>query len=100
MPQSLELLIGRLRDRVMNGPGRLDAAVRQAAYLGEAVPPAMAPYVDKVRDHAYKVVDADVDQMRTAGCSDDEVFEVTVATALGAGLSRLEAVIRAMEEDG
>ena len=65
----------------------------------ERVPATLAKYVGKVRDHAYKVIEADVAGMRMAGFSDDEVFELTVATALGVGLFRLDAVVRAIEQE-
>jgi alkylhydroperoxidase family enzyme len=47
-------------------------------------------YVDKVHRHAYRVVDADVEVLRDAGWSEEAIFELTIAAALGAGLRRLE----------
>jgi alkylhydroperoxidase family enzyme len=58
--------------------------------------------VDKVAQHAYKVTDEDVAALQAAGNSDDAVFEVTVAAALGAALARLErgmAALRGEEPD-
>ena len=58
-----------------------------------ATPPApagMAAYLEKVRDRAYAVVDRDVDALREAGFSEDEIFEQTVAVAIGEGLRRLD----------
>jgi hypothetical protein len=49
-----------------------------------------------VRRHAYKVTDADVDALHTAGWSDDAIFELTVATALGAALSRRDRARKTM----
>jgi len=37
------------------------------------------------------VTDGDVDELRAAGFSEDEIFEQTVSTAVAAGLERLEA---------
>jgi alkylhydroperoxidase family enzyme len=53
--------------------------------------PALAAYLEKVRTHAYKVTDADVEQLQAAGVSDDEIFEQTVAAAIAEGLRRLDA---------
>jgi alkylhydroperoxidase family enzyme len=50
----------------------------------------MAPYLEKVRDRAYTVVDRDVDALKEAGFSEDEIFEETVAVALAEGLRRLD----------
>jgi alkylhydroperoxidase family enzyme len=56
----------------------------------------MAAYLEKVRACAYAVTDADVDALRAAGASEDEIFEQTVAAAIGEGLRRLDAAARAL----
>jgi len=59
-----------------------------------ATPPApavMAPYLEKVATRAYTITDADVEALTTAGLTDDEVFEQTVAAAISQGLRRLDA---------
>lgn len=89
-------LIDTVRAVVVDGPGTLSPAVRRAAFGAGEVPADAAAYVDKVRRHAYKVTDADVDALRQAGWSDDAIFELTVATALGAALSRRDRARRAM----
>ncbi len=56
----------------------------------------MDAYLAKVHDRAYTVVDGDVEEMKEAGISEDEIFEQTVAAALAEGVRRLdraEAVI-------
>ena len=59
-------------------------------------PPALAPYLDKVRSRAYTVTDADVSSLIAAGISEDEIFEHTVSAAVAAGLMRLEAGLAAL----
>ena len=59
-----------------------------------AAPPAMHAYLEKVRTRAYTVVDADIDGLRAAGITEDEIFEQTVAAAIGEGLRRLDAADR------
>lgn len=56
----------------------------------------MGPYLDKVRSGAYAVEAEDVEALKAAGCSEDEIFEQTVAVAVGEGLRRLEAGMRAL----
>lgn len=58
--------------------------------------PAMASYLDKVRTGAHRIVDEDVEALKASGCSEDEIFEQTVAAAVGEGLRRLEAGMRAL----
>ena len=58
-----------------------------------AVPPApetMAGYLAKVRERAYTITDGDVEALKAAGLSEDEIFEQTVAAAIGEGLRRLD----------
>ena len=58
-----------------------------------STPPApaeMADYLEKVRDRAYAVVDGDVEALKEAGCSEDAIFEQTVAVAIAEGLRRLD----------
>jgi alkylhydroperoxidase family enzyme len=59
-------------------------------------PPALAPYLDKVRRRAYTVTDADVAALIAAGVSEDEIFEHTVAVAAAEGLRRLDAGLGAI----
>lgn len=67
--------------------------VRAAADPGCPAPEAMKAYLDKVRRHAYRVTDADVEALRAHGFSEDEIFEQTVAAAVAEGLSRLGAAL-------
>jgi alkylhydroperoxidase family enzyme len=104
----------RLEDNVLSTPGQASPALRRAAfaraaYLGggtartdDGVPAPLASYVEKVARHAYRVTDDDVAALLRAGSSEDAVFEITVATALGAALGRLErglAALRGEEPD-
>lgn len=59
-------------------------------------PPEMGAYLEKVRLHAYRITDADIDALRGAGLSEDEIFEHTVAVAIRAGLDRLDSAERAI----
>jgi alkylhydroperoxidase family enzyme len=59
-------------------------------------PEAMSAYLEQVRARAYSVTDADVEALLAAGCSEDEVFEQTVAAAISEGLRRLDAAKRVL----
>jgi hypothetical protein len=74
----------------------LIAALRNAAQPVRRVPPDFETYLEKVRTGAYAVTDADVDALKAAGHSEDEIFEQTVSAAVAAGLLRLEAGLGAM----
>ena len=68
-------------------------ALRSAAQPEREAPPEFASYLEKVRLHAYKVTDRDIEELKAAGFTEDEIFEHTVAAATAAGLERLEAAL-------
>ena len=57
-------------------------------------PPAMEPYLAKVRSLARTVTDEDVAALAAAGIDEDVIFEQTVGAAIREGLRRLEAAER------
>jgi hypothetical protein len=85
-----------LRRAVLARAAQLGTARTPARAAGAPVPPALIGYVDKVARHAYTVGDDDLAALRRAGHSDDALFEVTVAAALGAALGRLERGLAAL----
>jgi alkylhydroperoxidase family enzyme len=67
--------------------------LREAAQPDRPVPADLAPYLEKVRLHAYKVTDRDIDELKAAGYTEGEIFEHTVSAATAAGLDRLDAAL-------
>ncbi|WP_421843532.1 hypothetical protein [Mycobacterium sp.] len=86
----------KLREAVLDTPATTDVALRRAAYCGDDVPGPLGEYVHKLRQHAYRVQDDDIEHLRAAGYSDDHIFEVCIAAALGAGNDRLNAGLSAL----
>ena len=68
-------------------------ALRSAAQPERQAPPEFTSYLEKVRLHAYKVTDRDIEELKAAGFTEDEIFEHTVAAATAAGLERLDAAL-------
>jgi hypothetical protein len=60
------------------------------------VPDQLRSYLSKVREASYRITDADFDALHTAGRSDEEIFELTIAAALGAALRSRDAGLRAL----
>jgi alkylhydroperoxidase family enzyme len=75
----------------------LISRLRQASQPDRPAPAEMLRYLEKVRLHAYKVTDRDVEELKEAGFTEDEIFEHTVSVAAAAGLGRIEAGLRALE---
>ena len=100
--------IKTLTEAVLNSPGTLDPESRQAVEArvathagatrqAEELPNDLVAFVDKIAFHAYKVTDKDVENLKTKGYSEDEIFEITVSAALGAGLARLEHALNLLK---
>jgi len=89
----------RLREQVLNrvldGPGETEPALRHAAAEGRGLPADLQLLVDKIHRHAYKVTDGDVARLQ-ATYGDDNMFEVVVSAALGASRERLIAGLTAL----
>jgi hypothetical protein len=92
-----QALVRALESSVLEGPGRLSPEIRRAVAEGGPLPEPLRAYVEKVRTRAYTVTAEDVSALGRAGYGEDEIFETTVSAALGAGLHRLRAGLRALE---
>jgi len=67
------------------------------AVLPRGEPPAdFSAYLDKLQRHAHTITDEDVQTLKEAGHSEDEIFEHTVSAAVAAGLERLDAGLRTL----
>ncbi len=74
----------------------LISALREASRPDRSPPAAMQPYLELVRCHPDRITDGDVERLKAAGISEDEIFEHTVAAAVAAGLERLDAGLRVL----
>lgn len=89
----------RLAASVIAGPGRLSTEWRRAAHSGATgLPKALEDYAEKLRTRAYAVTDQDLQALRSAGLDDEQIYELTVAAALGAADERRTAFQRVWEE--
>ena len=89
-----------MHDSITTGQGELDVSLRsktvnyaQNLTLNEAInsdqiPDALRPYLEKVVLHAYKTTDQDIEQLKNFGYTEDEIFELTISAAFGAGYAR------------
>jgi alkylhydroperoxidase family enzyme len=68
--------------------------LRAAVAGAEPSRPELTSYLSLVRQRAYAITDADVEALKAAGISEDEIFEQTVVAAIDEGLRRLDAAAR------
>jgi alkylhydroperoxidase family enzyme len=90
-------LVDTLTSAVLQTPGATALALRRRAHDAHTDTEAFGTYLAKVRRHAYRVVDADIQELQ-AGLSDDAIFELTVAAALGEARRRLDAGLSLLQE--
>jgi alkylhydroperoxidase family enzyme len=90
---------------LLGSPGRTEPSLRRAVFdraragTGD-VPENLAALVEKITDRPWSVADADFIRLAGADYSDDQIYELVLAAAAGAGARRLEAGERAIEGAG
>jgi alkylhydroperoxidase family enzyme len=88
--------VAALRAAVFGSPGQVEPDLRLAVGHMHDVPEPLRAYVEKVHRHAHRITDEEVEALKQAGYSQDQLFEITVSAAVGAGLSRLERGLAAL----
>lgn len=53
---------------------------------------------EKITRHSYQVTEADIEQLRSAGCSDEEIFEAIAVTSLFNYMDRMADALGAPVE--
>jgi hypothetical protein len=91
--------VQNLRHAVLAAPATTDPALRAAAATGDPLPEPWQSYAAMVRDASYRITDTDIGRLTAAGHTEDEIFEVTAAAAVGAALRRFDAGQRALEHN-
>lgn len=107
MKTSLPDKVQQLLDALFSNKGHTPTTLRQSivAY-GEAttgvpaipteIPAELTPYLNKVARTAYKVTDKDIHHLQAIGYSEDEIYEITLSVAVGAGLGRMKRGLMAL----
>ena len=84
-------------------PGETETSLRRAVFervrIGSGeVPENLAALVEKIAERPWTVSDEDILHLRKAGYSEDQIYELILAAAAGAGVRRLDAGLRALEK--
>jgi alkylhydroperoxidase family enzyme len=83
--------VANLRHAALNAPAATDPVLRTAAATDDAVPEPWRSYTETVRDASHQVTDADITRLTTTGNTEEQIFEITVAAAVGAALRTYDA---------
>ncbi|MEV0286299.1 hypothetical protein AB0H36_19475 [Kribbella sp. NPDC050820] len=81
-----------LVDQILNGPGTTSADERARAF-GNAVP--SHPLIDKVATRPTQITDED---FAATGLTDDQLFELVIAAAVGQSARMYDAGLAALAE--
>ena len=73
------------------------ARLSRTGWARATFPPELEAYVRKVTLYAYKVTDEEIVKLKALGYSEDDLFEITISAALGAGRTRLECGLAALK---
>lgn len=65
-------------------------------YNHNPLPHTQETYLKKLSLHAYRIIDDDVDSLRTAGYSEEMIYEITLVGAVGTAPVGLEMIFAAM----
>lgn len=87
-----------LVSRILDGEGASSKDARRAAFANDGVAEPARALVDKVAKNAYRVTDEDVAAAKSAGLSEDEVFELVVCAAIGQSTRQIENALAALSE--
>ena len=96
-PRLLDVLQEGTLAAVLRGPGSTPPALRLVLPRGEA-PEELRALVEKIRRHAYRVTDDELAELRTR-YTEAELFEIVLATVLGAAGDRPGGGPRALDDE-
>jgi hypothetical protein len=82
--------------RVLDGDGKAPTELRRAAFDNAGLGEPTRTLIDKVAHHAYRVTDEDVAAVRTAGLTEDQIFEIVVCAAIGQASRQYENALAAL----
>lgn len=89
--------VAALRRSLLETPGATERTLREAAFRGVELPAPLDAYVAKIHNESNRVTDHDVAGLLASAYSEDAVFEVTLAAAIGAANRRLDAGLAALQ---
>jgi hypothetical protein len=87
-----------LADRVVHGDGEAPADLRARAFRNADLPPPLDTLISKVVTTPTQVGEADFAAAKASGYSEDQLFEMVVAAAVGQSSRQYDAGLAALAE--
>lgn len=98
MSEAARRLRVRVIEGVLEGPGRCTTDRRRAAFAHAGGEGGAQALLDKATRTAWKVTDEEVAAARAAGVTEDQLFELVVAAALGQATRQHDTALAAVAE--
>jgi hypothetical protein len=95
---SYEQLYHNLINRTLKGKGESSREQREAAFNNSGLLKPVSALINKVAHHAYRVTDDDISEVKNAGLSEDQLFELIVCAATGEASRQYESGLAALAE--
>jgi hypothetical protein len=83
---------------ILHGPGQAAAELRASAFSNAGLPSSLQPLLSKVITSPANVTDADFAAATAAGFTDDQLFELVIAAAVGQSARLYDAGLAALAE--
>jgi hypothetical protein len=87
-----------LVDCVLHGPGQAPAELRAGAFSNAGLPSPLQALIGKVVASPAHVTDADFAAAKASGFSEDQLFELVIAAAVGQSARLYDAGLAALAE--
>jgi len=87
-----------LVDRVLTGAGRTSPEQRASAFSNTDLSPPLQALIGKVASRPAQLKDADFDAPKASGYSEDQLFELVIAAAVGQSARLYDAGLAALAE--
>ncbi len=88
---------GALIARILQGPGVVPRSERHAAFNNERIGGPIGQLTHKVAMSPHTITDDDILAARSAGFSEDQIFELVVCAAIGEATREYERALSALE---
>lgn len=84
--------------RVLEGDGESSREHRKAAFANAGVPEPARILIDKVTLRAAQISDEDIAAAKAGGLTEDQIFELVVAAAVGVSTRQYEGALAALAQ--
>jgi hypothetical protein len=81
---------------ILEGEGRASPEIRRAAFANEGLDEPLGQFVDRVAHDARMITDADIESLKKAGLSEDQIYEIVVCAAIGQASRQYENALAAL----